>query len=42
MKNANLLDTRNIYEPDMVRGIGFNYVCVGRTNVGKKIFDGIN
>ena len=30
MKTLNIIDTRNIYDPDKVRGYGFNYVGVGR------------
>jgi len=30
MKIANLIDARNIYEPDELRKIGFTYIGVGR------------
>lgn len=30
MKMPNIIDGRNIYNPDQVRGLGFNYVGVGR------------
>lgn len=30
MKTPNLLDCRNIYHPDEMRNIGFNYISIGR------------
>ncbi|BAI79627.1 UDP-glucose 6-dehydrogenase [Deferribacter desulfuricans SSM1] len=33
MRNHNLADLRNIYEPKKMREIGFNYVCVGRSKI---------
>ena len=30
MAEPNVVDGRNIYEPDEMRSLGFNYVCVGR------------
>jgi UDPglucose 6-dehydrogenase len=30
MRTANLVDLRNIYEPDAVKAYGFNYVSIGR------------
>ncbi len=26
-----IVDLRNVYEPDQVRGAGFEYLCVGRS-----------
>ena len=31
MREPNIIDLRNIYEPDMVRSAGFRYVGMGRT-----------
>jgi UDPglucose 6-dehydrogenase len=31
MREPNIIDLRNIYEPDMVRAAGFRYVGMGRT-----------
>lgn len=31
MKGNAFADLRNVYEPDVMRELGFNYVCVGRT-----------
>jgi UDPglucose 6-dehydrogenase len=31
MRTANLIDLRNIYEPDAVRNLGFSYLSIGRT-----------
>ncbi|KAA0257742.1 UDP-glucose/GDP-mannose dehydrogenase family protein [Deferribacter autotrophicus] len=33
MKEKNLADLRNIYEPAKMRKLGFNYTCVGRSKV---------
>ncbi len=33
MKNLNLADLRNIYDPEKMRSQGFNYVCVGRSSI---------
>lgn len=30
MKGLNVVDLRNVYEPEAVRGLGFNYVAMGR------------
>ncbi|MCF6154195.1 MAG: UDP-glucose/GDP-mannose dehydrogenase family protein [Candidatus Brocadia sp.] len=30
IKHPNIIDGRNIYEPDEVKKLGFNYICVGR------------
>jgi len=30
MREANLVDLRNIYEPEKVKAAGFNFVAVGR------------
>jgi UDPglucose 6-dehydrogenase len=30
MRSANIIDLRNIYEPDTVRSLGFSYVSIGR------------
>lgn len=30
VRQPNLFDTRNLYEPQQVRAIGFNYFCTGR------------
>ncbi|RMG01571.1 MAG: UDP-glucose/GDP-mannose dehydrogenase family protein [Nitrospirae bacterium] len=34
MKEPNFVDLRNVYEPEMMKKIGFRYVCVGRKRVG--------
>jgi len=31
MREPNIVDLRNIYEPEMVRSAGFRYVGMGRT-----------
>ncbi len=33
MRNPNFLDLRNVYEPEMMKRIGFNYDCVGRGGI---------
>ncbi len=30
MRTPNFLDLRNVYEPEMMKALGFNYDCVGR------------
>jgi UDPglucose 6-dehydrogenase len=30
MRMANIVDLRNVYEPDAVKSYGFNYICIGR------------
>ena len=30
LKSPNLVDLRNVYEPDAARALGFNYVSIGR------------
>lgn len=32
MKEPNIVDLRNIYEPDLIRSAGFNYISVGRNS----------
>jgi UDPglucose 6-dehydrogenase len=32
MREPNLFDLRNVYEPQRARQLGFNYFCVGRNN----------
>ncbi len=38
MRTPNLVDGRNIYNPEMVRTLGFNYVAMGRGYDGNGIF----
>ncbi|MDY6821480.1 MAG: UDP-glucose/GDP-mannose dehydrogenase family protein [Deferribacterota bacterium] len=33
MKNPNLADLRNVYEPEYIKSLGFNYTCIGRETV---------
>jgi UDPglucose 6-dehydrogenase len=32
MREPNIVDLRNIYEPDLIRSAGFNYISVGRNS----------
>ena len=31
MKGEAFVDLRNVYEPEMMRDLGFRYMCIGRT-----------
>jgi len=33
LRQYNLADLRNIYEPKEMKELGFNYTCVGRENI---------
>ncbi|GAB4521621.1 MAG: UDP-glucose/GDP-mannose dehydrogenase family protein [Anaerolineales bacterium] len=38
MRTPNLLDARNIYNPEIVRALGFNYLALGRGYSGDGVF----
>ena len=37
MRQPNLVDARNLYDPDTVRKTGFKYACVGRETYSEKL-----